>query len=168
MRDHGTDWPFSCELRFDGIDLPKASSGAPAVMAPDSTPLARSVRMMRAMFDGFERLRGAELAAIEVQAFGIDHSAVGAYWVESIKFPAEVAAAIGNSLRPPEAMNSGLDLALNGACTLAAAVAKKVSADEALAALHPLIHKAQADANGAPKPSFVKLYDSLFEAEPAG
>ena len=40
-----------------------------------------------AMFTGFAVVRGAELASIELGAFGIDHPAVGALWVETLGFP---------------------------------------------------------------------------------
>ena len=41
-----------------------------------------------AMFTGFAVVRGAELAAIEAGAFGIDHPAVGALWVETHRLSA--------------------------------------------------------------------------------
>ena len=124
--------------------------------------------MAHAMFAGFEPLRGAELATIEMQAFGIDHASVGALWIESIQFPPPVADAIGKSLRPATDITSGLPLALHGACTLAAAVADKTSADEALAALHPSLRARFAQADGQPFPAFVKLFEKLCESEQPG
>lgn len=119
----------------------------------------------QAMFAGFEPVRGGELAAIEMEAFGIDHPTVGALWVESIKFPQAVADTVGHSTRPPHEVVSALDLALHGACTLAAAVARGASADHALAALHPHLRAGFVLANGQPDPAFAKLYGSLCEAE---
>ena len=43
------------------------------------------------MFAGYASVRGAELAAIEAESFGIDHPTVGALWVETIGFPQPVA-----------------------------------------------------------------------------
>ena len=118
-----------------------------------------------AMFTGFAPVRGAELAAIEMEAFGIDHPTVGALWVESIKFPQAVADTVGKSASPLQKTESALDLSLHGACTLAAAVAQQASADTALAALHPGLHARFVLANGQPDPAFAKFYEGLFEAE---
>jgi HD-like signal output (HDOD) protein len=118
-----------------------------------------------AMFTGFAPVRGAELAAIETEAFGIDHPAVGALWVESIKFPQAVADTIGKSIQPPAQTATPLDLALHGACTLAAAVAAQAGAAAALAALHPSVRARWALASGEPDPAFDKLYTRLCEAE---
>ena len=52
------------------------------------------------MFTGFAVVRGAELAAIENDAFGIDHPAVGALWVETIGFPQAVADTIRKAAQP--------------------------------------------------------------------
>ena len=53
------------------------------------------------MFSGFAVMRGAELATIETDSFGIDHPAVGALWVESLGFPQGVADTIKKSAQPP-------------------------------------------------------------------
>ena len=53
------------------------------------------------MFTGYAVVRGAELAGIEMGAFGIDHPTVGALWVETIGFPQPVADTIRNSAQPP-------------------------------------------------------------------
>ncbi len=118
-----------------------------------------------AMFTGFARVHGTELAAIEREAFGIDHPAVGALWVESIKFPQAVADTIGKCTRPDHEIVSALDLSLHGACTLAAEVARQATADAALAALHPTLRARFVSANGEPDPAFTKLYEGLCEAE---
>ena len=118
-----------------------------------------------AMFTGFAPLRGAELAAIELDAFGIEHATVGALWIESIQFPPTVAAAVGKCTRPQQDMVTALELALHGACTLAIAVAQRASADVALAALHPTVRARCASAHGAADAALVKLYESLCEAE---
>ena len=124
-------------------------------------------QVANAMFNGFERVQGAELAAIEVEAFGIDHPQVGSLWVESIKFPQPVADTIAKSTRPPEEIQSALELSLHGACTLASAAAQKASADAALAALHPGLRTHFVLPNGQADASFSKIYDSLCEAETA-
>ena len=53
-----------------------------------------------AMFSGFAVVRGAELATIEADSFGIDHPAVGALWVETLGFPQGVADTIRKSAQP--------------------------------------------------------------------
>lgn len=118
-----------------------------------------------AMFAGFAPVRGAELAAIEMEAFGIDHPTVGALWVESIKFPPTVAATIGKSTQPAQAMQSPLDLALHGACALATAVQQRAPAQAALATLHPSLGARFTQPSGEPDAAFVKLYESLFDTE---
>jgi HD-like signal output (HDOD) protein len=121
----------------------------------------------QAMFIGFAPVRGAELAAIEMEAFGIEHPTVGALWVESIKFPKTVADSIGNSLRPPQELVLPLHLSLHGGRTLAAAVAQRAPAEAALAALHPTLRARCAMANGQADAAFMKMYEGLFEAEAA-
>lgn len=120
-----------------------------------------------AMFAGFAVLRGAELAAIELEAFGIEHPTVGALWVESLGFPQNIADAVGSSVRPLAELQTPLALALRGACALAAAVAQKHGADVALAALPPALRTGFTASGGEPDAAFVKLYDTLLETEPA-
>ncbi len=119
-----------------------------------------------AMFTGFAVVRGAELAAIEMDAFGIDHPTVGALWVESLGFPQSVADTIGNTVRPLADAPKALDLAVHSACALAAAVAQKDAADKALAALPPGVRAQFPAADGEPNAAFGKLYDGLLETEP--
>ena len=119
-----------------------------------------------AMFSGFAVLRGAELATIESDSFGIDHPAVGALWVESLGFPQGVADTIKKSAQPLADSAGPLDLALRSACLLAAAVAQKDSAETALAALPPRAAAKLAGADGKPDAAFVKLYDALQETQP--
>ncbi|MGH8797591.1 MAG: HDOD domain-containing protein, partial [Caldimonas sp.] len=69
-----------------------------------------------AIFTGFAVVRGVELAAIEMDSFGIDHPTVGALWVESIGFPQPVADTIRNVAQPAAAADGPLDLALRSAC----------------------------------------------------
>ncbi|MBV9890038.1 MAG: HDOD domain-containing protein, partial [Rhizobacter sp.] len=52
------------------------------------------------MFAGYASVRGAELAAIESESFGIDHPTVGALWVETIGFPQPVADTIRKCAQP--------------------------------------------------------------------
>lgn len=120
-----------------------------------------------AMFAGFAVLRGAELAAIELEAFGIEHPTVGALWVESLGFPQTIADAVGSGVRPLAEVQAPLALALRGACALAAAVAQQHGADVALAALPPVLRTGFSASGGEPDAAFVKLYDTLLETEPA-
>ncbi|HEX7438903.1 MAG TPA: HDOD domain-containing protein, partial [Caldimonas sp.] len=119
-----------------------------------------------AMFTGFAVVRGAELAAIEMGAFGIDHPTVGALWVETIGFPQAVADAIRNAAQPLADTDGPLDLALRSACALAAAVAQKDAVEVALAALPPSVRARFTGADGKPDAAFGKLYDALQETEP--
>jgi len=119
-----------------------------------------------AMFTGFAVVRGAELAAIEMEAFGIDHSAVAALWVESLGFPQPVADTIRNAAQPLADTDGPLDLTMRSACSLAAAVAQKDAAEVALAALPPSVRARFTGADGKPDAAFGKLYDALQETEP--
>jgi HD-like signal output (HDOD) protein len=119
-----------------------------------------------AMFSGFAVVRGAELATIEVDSFGIDHPAVGALWVESLGFPQGVADTIKKSAQPPTESDGPLDLALRSACLLAASVAQKDSAETALAALPARVAAKLSGADGKPDAAFQKLYEALQETEP--
>jgi len=119
----------------------------------------------QAMFAGFEVVRGAELAEIELGAFGIDHAEVGALWVQSLGFPTSVSTTIGRCARPAAAGDEPLALTLRAACALAAAVAANANADQALATLAPDV-RTRFSANGQPSAAFGKLYESLLETEP--
>ncbi len=119
-----------------------------------------------AMFAGFEVVRGAELAAIEVDAFGIDHAQAGALWVQSLGFPDGVATTIGQSLRAPAAADAPLVLALRGACGLVGAVARVDPAPAALAALPAGLRAPFSVADGTPNAAFDKFYDALLSTEP--
>ena len=120
-----------------------------------------------AMFTGFAVARGAELAEIEVGAFGIDHPTVGALWVETIGFPQPVADTIRHAARPPAETDSPLDLALRSACALAAAVAQKDAAEVALDTLPASVQDLYRGADGQPDAAFGKVYELLRETEPA-
>ena len=118
-----------------------------------------------AMFKGYAVMRGAELATVENESFGIDHPTVGGLWAETIGFPQPVADTIRKSAQPPTDTDKGLDLALRAACGLAAAVARNDDAAAAFAALPPRV---QAKFGGAqPDGAFDKLYDALQETQPA-
>lgn len=117
------------------------------------------------MFTGFAVARGAELADIEMGAFGIDHPAVGALWVESLGFPQPVADTIRKSAQPPADGDAPLDLVLRGAGALAASVAQGDPAEAALMALPSAVRARYAGADGAPDAAFLKLYDALRETE---
>lgn len=119
------------------------------------------------MFTGFAVVRGAELAGIEMGAFGIDHPAVGALWVESLGFPQAVADAIRKAAQPPAAGDGPLDLVLRGASALASSVAGKDSAEAAFAALPAGARDRFIGADGQPDAAFAKLFEALQETEPA-
>jgi HD-like signal output (HDOD) protein len=118
------------------------------------------------VFTGYAVVRGAELAVIEVENFGIDHANVGALWVETIGFPQPVADTIRNAAQSLAANAGPLDLALRGACALASAVAQKDPAATAWAALPPSVQARYAGADGQPDAAFDKLYEALQETEP--
>jgi len=87
-------------------------------------------------------------------------------WVESLGFPQGVADTIKKSAQPLDDSDGPLDLVLRTACLLAAAVARKDSADTALAALPARVAAKLAGADGKPDAAFVKLYEALQETEP--
>jgi len=120
-----------------------------------------------AMFAGFEVVRGAELAAIEAQAFGIDHPEVGQLWVRTLGFPLGVADTIGKSALPPTDLDGPLTLTLRSACLLAAAIAQQAAPEAALASLPPSVGKRFTAASGKPDPAFTSLYETLKKTEPA-
>jgi HD-like signal output (HDOD) protein len=120
-----------------------------------------------AMFTGYAVARGAELAGIEMGAFGIDHPTVGALWIETIGFPQPVADTIRHAAQPSADTDGPLDLALRSACSLAAAVAQKDAAEVALAMLPASVRARFSGPDGQPDAAFGKLYEALQETEPA-
>ena len=118
-----------------------------------------------AMFTGFAVVRGAELAEIELGAFGIDHPTVGALWVDTLGFPQAVAETIRHSAQPLADHDGPLDLALRSACVLAGAVAQKQLAEIAFDSLPPGV-RARFGGGALPDAVFVKLYEGLLENEP--
>ena len=120
-----------------------------------------------AMFAGFAVIRGAELATIELEAFGIDHPTVGALWVESLGFPQTIAETVGSAMCPLAEVQAPLALALRSASALASSVAQKDTADVALATLPPAVRAGFTNSGGEADAAFIKLYDALLETEPA-
>jgi len=120
----------------------------------------------KAMFEGFEIARGSELAAIERDAFGIDHPQVGALWVQTLGFPATVADTIGKCAQTPADTDTALDAALRSGCALAAAVALAQAPDAALATLPAGLRQRCTAPDGTPHAAFVKLYEALQKTEP--
>jgi HD-like signal output (HDOD) protein len=118
------------------------------------------------VFTGYPVVRGAELAAIESNSFGIDHATVGGLWAETIGFPQPVAETIRKAIQPVADSDGPLDLALRGACALGQAVAQKVDADAAIEVLPPRARARFIDADGKPDAAFGTLYASLLETEP--
>jgi HD-like signal output (HDOD) protein len=77
-------------------------------------------------------VRGAELAAAELQAFGMIYPAVGAAWVEKMGFPSVVENAIRHHLDPRGSQAGGLASVVNLAVQVAASVGAGDSVEEAL------------------------------------
>jgi len=118
------------------------------------------------MFAGYASVRGAELAAIESESFGIDHPTVGALWVETIGFPQPVADTIRKCAQPLSPGDAPLDLSLRSALAIAAAVVAQSDAAAALATLPDAVRAKVAGADGKPDSGFVKVYDGLLEMQP--
>lgn len=119
-----------------------------------------------AMFTGFAPARGAELAAIETEAFGIDHPTAGALWIESLGFPQPVAEAIRKTAWPLANVHEALDLAVCSGCALGAAVARAEGADAALAVLPSRLQAGFSTPNGKADAAFGRLYSVLLETQP--
>ncbi len=119
------------------------------------------------MFAGFAVVRGTELAAIELDSFGIDHPTVGALWIETLGFPQPVADAIGKALKAEAATDQPLGLTLRAGAGLAMAAARKDPTELALAALGSKVQARFSGADGQPDAAFARLYDALQETEPA-
>jgi len=119
-----------------------------------------------AMFTGFAPVRSAELAAFEMEAFGIDHPQVGAIWAESLGFPQAVVDTIGKSAKPVAELHEALDLTLHSASSLAASVAHNDAPEAALATLPPSVRDPFTETDGTPNAAFCKLYEALQATEP--
>ena len=120
-----------------------------------------------AMFAGFATVRGAELAVIENECFGIDHPTVGGIWAETLGFPQPVADAIRKSVQAEAPGDVPLDHALRGACALELSLAQKAEGAAAWAMLPPAVRAKYTGADGQHDAAFGKLYDALQETEPA-
>ena len=120
----------------------------------------------QAMFAGFETVRGAELAAIERDSFGIDHPEAGALWVQYLGFPQTVAAAIRQLGVNLDDKAAPIDLALRGGCALAATVARKQPVAAGLAALPASVRARCTAADGTADRAFERLYETLVATEP--
>jgi hypothetical protein len=118
------------------------------------------------MFTGFAPLRGAELALIETECFGIDHPTAGALWVDSLGFPQSVADTIRHAAQPPAPADQPLELSLRGACALAVAIANQDAVEAAANALPPSVRGRCTSADGRADAAFVKLYELLRETRP--
>ena len=119
------------------------------------------------MFEGYSVSRGAELAAIELECFGIDHPTAGAMWCESLDFPPAVVDTIRKAAQKPAEADTALDLTLRGACAVAAAAARRDDEPTAFAALPARVRNRFAAADGTPDAAFSKLYESLLETQAA-
>ena len=118
------------------------------------------------VFAGYEPLRGAALAEVENQNFGIDHTSASAMWVESIGFPSSVVEAVRNALQPAGAGDKPLDVTLRSACALMVAIAVQAEPADALVTLPPLVAKGFSGPDGKPSPVFLKFYEQLRDTQP--
>ena len=118
------------------------------------------------VFTGYEIVRGAELASIEEDNFGIAHPEVGAMWIESCGFPQPVADTIRKAVQPAAPTDGQLDHTLRAACALALAAGRKDDGAAAHAALPPYVRSKFSGADGRPDRAFDKLYEQLQETEP--
>jgi HD-like signal output (HDOD) protein len=118
------------------------------------------------MFTGYAVVRGAKLAEIENEAFGIDHPTVAALWVESLGFPQPVADTIRKATKPPADTDTPLDLALRSAGRLAFASERKFASEVALSALQPAVRAKFTGANGKADAEFNAAYEALSQIEP--
>lgn len=82
----------------------------------------RTERALEAL-PGYRLLWGTELAAIEMQAFGVSHPAVSAIWIARLGLPAEVVAAVAHSLEPISVAAPRLGRVVQLASSVAASVA---------------------------------------------
>jgi HD-like signal output (HDOD) protein len=89
-------------------------------------------------------LRGADLAAAELQAFGMVYPAVGAAWVEKMGFPREVEHAIAHHLDPHGSSAGALASVVHLAAQVAASVGVGDSAEEAFAKIDVALMQAAA------------------------
>ncbi len=121
----------------------------------------------KGIFEGYEVVRGAELAQIESEAFGIDHPTVGALWVESLGFPQGVADTIRKSTLEAAPDDAPIDLVLRAACRLESAVARKDTPEVALATLPDAVQAKYSDGEGVPNSAFESLYEAIGTAETA-
>jgi HD-like signal output (HDOD) protein len=118
------------------------------------------------VFTGYDIVRGAELAAIENDNFGIAHPEVGALWIESIGFPQPVADTIRKGGQPPAPTDVQLNHTLRAACALALAAGQKDDAEAAFTALPPYVRSKFSGADGRPDRAFDKMYEALQETDP--
>ena len=82
---------------------------------------------------GYRLVWGAELAVLELQAFGMSHPAVSALWVGRLGLPPEVIEAIECSLEPMSVAVPRLGRVLQLACGVATSVAAGETVSQAVA-----------------------------------
>ena len=82
---------------------------------------------------GYRLIWGAELAAVEQQAFGVSHPVVSAIWVSRLGLPAEVVDALRHSLEPISTAAPRLGRVVQLACSVAASVAAGETVEQAIA-----------------------------------
>lgn len=118
------------------------------------------------VFAGYEPLRGAALAEVENQNFGIDHTSASAMWVETIGFPPPVVEAVRHALQPSGPADTPLDVTLRSACALMVAIAGKAEPEVAVTMLPGIVAKGFSTPDGKPSPMFLKFYEQLRETQP--
>jgi hypothetical protein len=119
------------------------------------------------MFAGFAMMRGAELAAVEKDAFGTDHPTAGALWLDSLDLPHAIVDVVRTQLAPADP-STPLALALRSGRLLASAVARKDDADAALATLGGELRSRLTAEDGRPDAGFTRFYDALGEIKAKG
>ncbi|HEY4069233.1 MAG TPA: HDOD domain-containing protein [Burkholderiaceae bacterium] len=121
-----------------------------------------------AMFSGFKPMRGARLAAVEKDAFGTDHAAAGALWIDSLDFPKAIVEVVRTQLTTPVDEMSPLALALRSGRLLATSVAHKEAALAALGKLAPALRDRFTTDDGRIDPGFLKFYAALGDIKAKG
>jgi HD-like signal output (HDOD) protein len=121
-----------------------------------------------AMFSGFKPMRGAHLASVEKDAFGIDHATAGALWLDSLDFPKRIVEVIRTQLTAPPEQMSPLGIALQSGRLLATSVARKEAALAALGKLGPVLRDRFTTDDGQIDPGFLKFFAALGEIKAKG
>ena len=91
-------------------------------------------RLERAL-SSIRRVRGAELAALELAHTGLGHPEVGAAWLDGLGLPEPIVQAVALQLQPASLDQPGLAALLRLALSMVAALDARVPVDKAIAQL---------------------------------